>query len=66
MAKFFRDKRELIFWVVGVTIFAVLVIYLIYAIPFLARRAQEAFGGNVGQGDDIIKFNLEKVEELKK
>ena len=66
MEKFFHNKRELIFWGIGIIIFSVITVYSIYAISFIARRAQEAFGGSLKGGEEIIKFNLEKARQLKR
>lgn len=66
MAKFFRNKQELIFWVTAIALFVLLVIYAAYTVTFLVRKTTEINNPNLLKTQEVVKFNLAKVKELKK
>jgi hypothetical protein len=66
MGKFFHNKKELIFWIIGITIFALIIFYVSRSMSFLANRASKAFGGDLSKSEEIVKFNLDKAKQLKR
>jgi len=58
-------RKEIIFWVVGSLIFLAVAGYAIYAISFIASKADQAFSANLKNRPEAVKFNLEKARELR-
>ena len=61
-----RNKQEIIFWAISIVVFAFIIIYSIYSISFLTNKAKSVFGDGLIKPSEIVKFNLEKVEALKR
>ena len=65
MERFFHNKKELLFWLIGITIFILIFFYVSRSISFLASVASKAFGGDLSKTEKIVKFNLDKAKQLK-
>jgi len=65
MVKFFRNKKELVFWIVGIIVFGLLLIYIIYSFRFLTKAVGQIFNGLIKPAE-IVKFNLDKAGQLKR
>lgn len=65
MGKFFRNKRELVFWAAAIVIFILLLIYAVYLVRFLVRQFRAAYDPNLLKQQEIVKFNIAKIKELR-
>ena len=65
MGKFFHNKKELLFWLIGITIFVLIIFYVSSSVSFLAVKDSKAFGGDLSKSEKIVKFNLDKAKQLK-
>ena len=65
MGKFFRSKPEFIFWLAALVIFAILVVYAVLAVGFLVGQFRAVSDPNLLKTQEIVKFNLGKIQQLK-
>ncbi len=65
MEKFFRNKQELVFWTAAIVIFILLLIYAVFLVRFLVKQFRAASDPNLLKQQEIVKFNLGKVQQLK-
>jgi len=66
MERFFHNKKELLFWLIGITIFILIIFYVSRSVSFLASKASKAFGGDLSKSEEIVRFNLDKAKQLKR
>ncbi len=66
MGKFFRNKKEIIFWLISITLFVVLAFAVIKSATFLSSKAFDAFGVGLLKDEGPVKFNLDKLDDLNK
>ena len=62
----FKNKSELTFWAFGVLMLLIVVIYSGLAIRFLVKNLNSAFDKKTEVAPNLIRFQLEKAETLKK
>lgn len=61
------NKRELTFLMIGILMLIIAVLTIILSIKFLISSLNQALEkDNSGNGDLILKFQIEKAESLKK
>lgn len=65
MAKFFRNKLDLVFWLIAVFVFAALLVYAIYVIKFLVGEFYAATNPNLIKQQEIVRFSLNKIKNLR-
>jgi len=65
MGKFFRSKPEFIFWLAALVIFGVLVVYAVLTVGYLVRQFNAISDPNLLKTQEIVKFNLGKIQQLK-
>ena len=66
MEKFLRNKLELVFWVVSLSLALIIFITIFYSFGFLIGKAKTAFGGSLIKNEEIVKFNLDQAQSLRK
>jgi len=65
MEKFFRNKQELIFWLITAFLAVVTLILLYYSLIFLLANISQTFSGGLIGDEEIVKFKLDQIERLK-
>lgn len=66
MEKFFRSKKDIMFWIIAVMIFLILLSFSIYAISFLVNKFNLVLNYNLIKEGELVRFNLNKVKELRR
>lgn len=66
MEKLFRNKKDIVFWIVAIILFLLLLAYNIYSISFLVNKINSVFNPNLIKGAEIVRFNLNKIKELRR
>ena len=66
MARFFRNKTEILLWFVALAIFGLLVVFVVYGVNYIINQFNAINDPNLLKAVEIVKFNLEKVNELRK
>gem|GEM_PF-2538044 len=65
MELFFRNKLNIVLWVIAFIMVIVLVIYLVAAARFLVDTGRAAFGGSLIKSVKIVTFNVAKAAQLR-
>lgn len=66
MEKFSHNKNEILFWITAVVIFSILLTFSIYAISFLVNKFNSVLNYNLIKQSELVRFNLNKVKELRR
>ena len=65
MKRFFKNKREIIFFGVSIILFIVVAFYIFQSVRFLASGITKAVSSEILRaGEKPVSFNLEKFEAL--
>lgn len=69
MAKFFFNKnssgKDWLYWLIGILLFVIIMVYIIYSIRFLTKKVRETYSGDLLMGGQVIDFNLDGVKQIK-
>lgn len=65
MEKFLRNNQELVFWMMGAVLTLVILGFLFFSLRFLIKEIAAGFAINLPNKEEIVKFNLEPLKELK-
>ena len=60
------SKTEIILWLIALVIFGLLVTFIIYSLNYINDQFNAINDPNLLKAVEIVKFNLEKVDELRK
>lgn len=66
MVRFLRNKLDIAFWVAATAIFLLLVLYLFFGVNYLIGKFYEATNPNLIKPPEVVRFNLTKIQELRK
>ena len=68
MVKYFRakNKKDLAIALIGLVLFILLAVYSGYSITFVVRKINDAININLIKQDEIVRFDFNLLEELKK
>ena len=60
----FKNKQDLIFLLLGILMSALVLIYIIYSIDFLALKIKEVLNAGRAASVNTVKFDIEKIKIL--
>lgn len=63
--KIIGNKQNLTFFILGILMFVLAISCAYYSISYLTIKIAEGLDGNEYSDGSSVKFNLEKMEELK-
>jgi len=68
MDKFFqgKNKQDIIFIFISLFLLAILVLYIIFSASSLVRDVHQGINLDVIKNDEVIRFNFDQLEQLKK
>lgn len=60
----FKNKQDLIFLLLGILMSALVLIYIVYSIDFLALKIKEVLSAGRAASVNTVKFDIEKIKTL--
>ncbi len=66
MAKFLRNKVDVVFWILAIALFLLLASYSVFSIKYLIKEFYEANNPNLIKPPEVVRFNLNKLQDLRK
>lgn len=59
-----KNKRDLLFLIIGVSLFCILMVVAFYSISFLIAKMNTALNVDVRNSDKLVRVNLESLKNI--
>ncbi len=63
--EFLEDKKELVYTAIGIAIFTILLLTVIFSFRFMVEQINAALNPSLIKTPEAVKFNLDLVEGLR-